>query len=68
MAGRPTGVVPPVPPANPNNEAVGLPGGLPDPDGSAPFAELSPPADEASDGIATAGVELVDLLPDFFGF
>ena len=67
MAGRPTGPVPPFPPANDNaNEAAGLPLGLPDPDGSAPFPELSPPADEASTGITTAGVDLDSLLPDFF--
>ncbi len=66
MAGRPTEGVPPVPPADVHagDVAVGL-GELSDP---VDFSALTPPADEASDGIATAGVELSELLPDFFGF
>ena len=63
MAGRPTGGVPAN--ENANDAAVGL-DGLPDPDGSAPFAELSPPAEEAVTALANAGVDLALLLPDFF--
>ena len=62
MAGRPTEGVPPAPPANENaNEALE---GLPDPDDSAPFPELSLPA-AAVDAFGTSGAELPDL-PDFF--
>ena len=51
--GRPTGVVPPAPPANENaDEAEGLEG-LPDPDDSAPFPTLTLP---------TAAAELTPLL------
>ncbi len=63
MAGRPTGAVPPAPPADDHVPAdVGL-DELRDP---VDFSQLTPPAGEASEGIATAGVELIELVPDFF--
>ena len=63
MAGRPTGPVPPTPPANENaSGAVGL-DELRDP---VDFSPLSPPADQASTAVEEAGVDLVELLPDFF--
>ena len=62
---RPTDGVPPDAAGGHAPDGVGLPD-LPNPNGSAPFPELSPPNDEASTGITTAGVELDSLLPDFF--
>ncbi len=62
---RPTEGVPPGAAGGHAPNAVGLPD-LPDPDASALFPSLTPPADEAVTAVADAGVDLAALLPDFF--
>ncbi len=52
----------------PNQAQLPDPMPLPDPNVSALFPELTPPADEADMGVDTSGVDLTELVPDFFGF
>jgi len=62
---RPTNGVPPGAAGDHVPDGVGLLD-LPVPDASAPFPDLTPPAEEAVTALADAGVDLTTLLPDFF--